>query len=104
MDEPNKNPKEYVPELIAQLPELTKILGDMGVADGFPKTVNEYIDEFGKYFTRSKPKNIAAGAIYSVITRGGILGFQSYMVSQTGISGSTLRKIARTIDEHFIPR
>jgi len=99
-----ENSKAYVPKLLEQLPELTKILEDIGIAERFPTTVNSYIDEFGKFFPRSDPKRIAAGAIYSVMRRSGISGFQSYIVDQTGVSGNTLRKIARTIDDHFIPR
>jgi hypothetical protein len=99
-----ENSKKYVPKLLAQLPDLTKILEEIGIGDRFPNTVNSYIDEFGKFFPRSDPKCIAAGAIYSVIKRSGILGFQSYIVDQTGISGNTLRKFAKTIDDHFTPR
>jgi transcription initiation factor TFIIIB Brf1 subunit/transcription initiation factor TFIIB len=99
-----ENSKAYVPKLLAQLPELTRILGEMGIGDRFPNTVNNYIDEFGKFFTRSDPKCIAAGAIYAVMKRSGILGFQSYIVDRTGVSGNTLRKIAKTIDDHFIQR
>jgi hypothetical protein len=99
-----ENSKAYVPKLLEQLPELTRILDEMGIADRFPNTVNNYIDEFGKLFPRSDPKIIATGAIYSVMTRSGISGFQSYIVDQTGVSGNTLRKIARTIDDHFVPR
>ena len=104
MAKKSKDPKDYVPKLMEKLPELTRLIEESCMADKFLTFVNDYLNEFGRLFRRNNPEYVAVGTIYDVAKRIGICGMQAYIAEQTGISTNTLRSIAKTIDDHFVPR